>query len=218
MGIDALDDPYDEDMWKDLAEYLKSCEFAGGRYGMARELNKRNLSFLSKFSLGEVCHIVQLAIAQRRLVIYHKKVLRTPDQTHRDVDGLGAKKGSTTNGDGKPVADLRQLGVLLSRMCIRRKNPGLRLEQLRKAVQEEHGFIIHEMDFQCAKLSELFKQDPLSILFKIQSDGGAMRVFLRTLDAAPQNIRDIHAEAKELETSPQGRSRSRPRSPSVKNG
>lgn len=214
--IDSLDDPYDEVMWKEFAEYLKGCEFAGGRYGMARELHKRNVPFLSKFSLGEICHIAQLAITKRKLVIYYKKVLRTPDQAYRDADGLGAKKGSTTNGDAKPVADLRQLGVLLSRMCIRRNNAGLRLEQLRKAVQEEHGVIINEMDFQCTKLSEIFKRDPLSMLFEIQSDGGAMRVLLRTLDTAPQNIRDIHAEAKELETSRQVPSRPRSQSPSAK--
>jgi len=217
IDIDAPDDPYDEALWKDFAEYLKTgCEFAGGRYGMARELHKRSLPFLSKFSLGEVCHMVQLAIAKRKLVIYHKKVLRTPDQAFKDADGLGARKGSTTNGDAKPVTDLRQLGVLLSRMCIRRKNTGLRLEQLRKTIQEEHGFRINEMDFQCTKLSELFKRDPLSVLFEIQSDGGAMRVFSRTLDAAPQSARDIHAEAAELEASRPRRSRSRSRSPSGK--
>merc|ERR1711972_1234833 len=54
--------------------------FAGGRYGMARELMLRKLPFLATHTLGEVCHIVQLAIQHRRLIVYHRKMLK-PIQT-----------------------------------------------------------------------------------------------------------------------------------------
>lgn len=51
----------------DAQEFLEdgAHAFAGGRYGMARELVSRNLSFLEPYALGEICHIVQLAIQQR---------------------------------------------------------------------------------------------------------------------------------------------------------
>ena len=43
---------------------------------MARELIQRDLPFLAGLSLGEVCHIVQLAIQHRRLIVYHRKMLK----------------------------------------------------------------------------------------------------------------------------------------------
>merc|ERR1719221_487505 len=42
----------------------------GGRYSCAQALVARDLSFLHGCSLGQVCHIVQLAISQRKLLGY----------------------------------------------------------------------------------------------------------------------------------------------------
>merc|ERR1712226_488654 len=54
VDIDATDDPYDEGMWSSMEKFLEGeHSFAGGRYGMARELQGRNLQFLSEYSLGE---------------------------------------------------------------------------------------------------------------------------------------------------------------------
>eukprot|EP00434_Breviolum_minutum_P038269 symbB.v1.2.033941.t1/scaffold4291.1/size41828/5 len=63
-------------MWKELAKFLDGEHtFAGGRYGMARELMQRNLAFLGPYSLGEVCHIVQLAIQHRRRGFFRVSML-----------------------------------------------------------------------------------------------------------------------------------------------
>ncbi|KAF4722350.1 hypothetical protein FOZ63_033184, partial [Perkinsus olseni] len=45
--------------------------FPGGRYGTARALKERNLRFLNGYSLGELCHIVQLAI-DKEILAYGK--------------------------------------------------------------------------------------------------------------------------------------------------
>merc|ERR1719463_671464 len=42
----------------------------GGRYSCAQALQSRNLLFMQGRSLGQVCHIVQLAISQKRLLGY----------------------------------------------------------------------------------------------------------------------------------------------------
>merc|ERR1719284_1152453 len=77
IDIDSPNDPYDEELWKNLANFLDGEHtFAGGRYGMARELMQRNLPFLKEHKLGEVCHIVQLAIQSRKLIVYHRKMLK----------------------------------------------------------------------------------------------------------------------------------------------
>merc|ERR1719409_1927228 len=42
----------------------------GGRYACAEALVKMHLDFLRQFSLGQVCHLVQLAITHRKVLGY----------------------------------------------------------------------------------------------------------------------------------------------------
>merc|ERR1712066_95041 len=77
IDIDSPEDPYDESMWQVFEAFLDDEQsFAGGRYGMATELVQRHLPFLENYSLGEICHIVQLAIQKRKLIVYHRKMLK----------------------------------------------------------------------------------------------------------------------------------------------
>ena len=59
-------------MWQAAEDYFESLDDAhmvlpGGRYSCAQALVSRGLDFLHKRSLGQVCHIVQLAISQKKL-------------------------------------------------------------------------------------------------------------------------------------------------------
>jgi len=68
-------DPYSPQMWAEATAYFASLSgeemrLPGGRYACARVLLGRGLPFLSGFSLGKVCHVVQLAIAQKQLLGY----------------------------------------------------------------------------------------------------------------------------------------------------
>jgi len=72
---DAVDN-YPEELWAAADQYFKSLgtstELAlpGGRYASAQALAERRLPFLSGYSLGQVCHITQIAISQRKLLGY----------------------------------------------------------------------------------------------------------------------------------------------------
>mmetsp|Transcript_81602 Transcript_81602/g.205327 ORF Transcript_81602/g.205327 Transcript_81602/m.205327 type:complete len:600 (+) Transcript_81602:72-1871(+) len=75
--VDACsnDDPYPERLWSDMAAFFGSpatsgLRLPGGRYACARALAASALPCLVGRSLGEVCHIVQLAITQRRILGY----------------------------------------------------------------------------------------------------------------------------------------------------
>merc|ERR1719189_816465 len=63
------------ELWHDLATYFNSLDGAdmvlpGGRYSCAQVLVQRRLPCLAICSLGQVCHIVQLAISQKKLLGY----------------------------------------------------------------------------------------------------------------------------------------------------
>lgn len=68
-------DPYPTELWLDAVAYFENVSkdnmyLPGGRYACARELAKRQLPFLAGASLGQICHIVQLAISQKRILGY----------------------------------------------------------------------------------------------------------------------------------------------------
>lgn len=69
-------DPYSEALWEELAFYFSemgegsSLPLPGGRYACARALLTRDLPCLRGRSLGEVCHIVALAVTKRRILGY----------------------------------------------------------------------------------------------------------------------------------------------------
>lgn len=72
--VDPLDlnDPYPEEVWNEINEVAAAAAasqvyWRGGRYGCAQQL--KALPILSKYTLGQVQHIVQLAI-QKKLLGY----------------------------------------------------------------------------------------------------------------------------------------------------
>jgi len=68
-------DIYPPELWHAAAAYFEGLGDAdmvlpGGRYSCAQALAARRLPFLSGRSLGQVCHIVQLAISQKKILGY----------------------------------------------------------------------------------------------------------------------------------------------------
>jgi len=68
-------DPYSPDLWASVTAYFMSLAepdavLPGGRYACASALVSRKLLFFQGLSLGQVCHIVQLSISQRKLLGY----------------------------------------------------------------------------------------------------------------------------------------------------
>jgi len=200
IDIDSPDDPYDESMWKELAKFLDGEHtFAGGRYGMARELMQRNLAFLAPYSLGEVCHIVQLAIQHRRLIVYHRKMLK-PIQTvlcQLSPDGTG---GPADTAEGEEIKDMDDLTMVLFRMLLHHPS-GIRLCRMKQMIKHEFQRKLSEMAFQCTKLIELFNQEPLNETFVLdtENDGKSIYVRLGNPDTFSDHVKRIYAMANSAE-------------------
>lgn len=68
-------DPYSCELWSQLTLYFDDLEgddviLPGGRYACALELIRRGLPSFAGRSIGQVCHIVQLAISRKKLLGY----------------------------------------------------------------------------------------------------------------------------------------------------
>ncbi|CAE7741307.1 unnamed protein product, partial [Symbiodinium microadriaticum] len=203
VDIDSPDDPYDETMWKELAKFLDGEHtFAGGRYGMARELMQRNLPFLANHSLGEVCHIVQLAIQHRRLIVYHRKMLK-PIQTvlcQLSPDGNGTVDNQEAGFEGEEIKEMDDLTMVLFRMLLHHPS-GIRLCRMKQMIKHEFQRKLSEMAFQCTKLIELFNQEPLNETFVLdtENDGKSIYVRLGNPETFTDHVKRIYAMANTAE-------------------
>lgn len=77
VDVYSTADPYPQELWEALEAFFSRPEWAdaslpGGRYSCAQTLGGHQLAFLAGYSLGQVCHIVQLAISTRKVLGYFK--------------------------------------------------------------------------------------------------------------------------------------------------
>merc|ERR1719428_1347802 len=120
--VDATDpnDCYPEDVWVEFARYLDSIshlgskdpqvKLPGGRYACAKELQGRKLPFLEARTLGEICHIVQLAISHKFLLGYIDGCL-VPfwlSQTRKKRDSATVQQPMQTRSN-KPIGTMDEL-------------------------------------------------------------------------------------------------------------
>lgn len=199
VDIDSSDDPYDEVMWSAFEKFLDGEHtFAGGRYGMARELIQRNLPFLSAHSLGEVCHIVQLAIQHRRLIVYHRKMLKPIQTVLQPSPAPAANVPGVV--EGEDIKDMDDLMCVLFRMLLHHPQ-GLRLCRLKQMIKHEFSRKLSEMSFQCTKLIELFNTEPLNSAFVLdtENDGKSIYVRMGTPDSFSDHIKQIYVLANTTE-------------------
>jgi len=169
VDIDASTDPYPEELWTSFAKYLEDGHaFAGGRYGMARYLMDKDLAFLKEYTLGEVCHLVQLAIQQRKIIAYHKKLLKPMSQATQ------LPVGGATTGEKSPEGEeiLNVDGLIRALFKTLKKYPeGLRLDRMKQMIREECSLRLNEMTFKCTKLIEVFRLEPITAAFSLENDG-----------------------------------------------
>merc|ERR1712232_429235 len=199
IDIDSANDPYDESMWEEFAKFLNGEHtFAGGRYGMARELMQRNLPFLASNSLGEVCHIVQLAIQHRRLIVYHRKMLK-PIQTVLQPSPAATASAPGVQ-EGEDIKEMDDLVCVLFRMLLHHPQ-GLRLCRLKQMIKHEFSRKLSEMSFQCTKLIELFNTEPLTETFVLdtENDGKSIYVRLGNPEKFNEHVKHIYSVATSME-------------------
>lgn len=116
-------DPYPELLWTEMTAFFgsdgagESVVLPGGRYTAARELVAANLPFLAGRTLGEVCHIVQLASSERQILGYFDGQVVAYDRSEAVVKMRCAalqQPAWALKRDEMPVADFAQV-----RACLR---------------------------------------------------------------------------------------------------
>jgi hypothetical protein len=183
--IDATDpkDCYPPELWQAFEEYLEylanfaggadeeKAKLPGGRYACAKELKDRNLYFLQGRPLGQICHIVQLAISQKHLLGHTDMGLVPYRLSHTAKKHASAKmqKAVPTRGN-RPVATMddvvrimqveMQKAWIQAQSSIPPQEPSIPLSNIKRIFRGSYKMDLSETFLGCSKVSELFENEP----------------------------------------------------------
>jgi len=212
VDVYSPEDVYPTSLWNAIRRYLDGPEgttlkLAGGRYSCAQDLVAKRLPFLAGLSLGQVCHLVQLAISQKTLLGYFDGAVvpywRSQSMLKQRCAERECASGTTAKGAGLGTWDMLRsflegsLGGL---------DPGefIPLSNFKRLFKQRHGAELSETALGHAKLSELLRDPRVSELCTVRLRNHGYAVFPGQRPAAPTALRKPICLADSLRGEDQG--------------
>ncbi|CRH03941.1 conserved Plasmodium protein, unknown function [Plasmodium relictum] len=177
LSINNLKDVYDPYIWREFEKYLEEIAnsedpslytFSGGRYGMAKELKRRNLPFFRGLYLGELCHIVHIS-TNKKIIAYENNYLKPISQCHKYTN---AKMGIVnTHGTDMEnyITTMDELRLYLNELLKYYKG-GFNISTLKKKLKNRFNKQICESVFHCIKLIEVLQLDGLKDICTVDKE------------------------------------------------
>lgn len=166
IDVYKQEDPYPEELWAEFASFCsgdsgKSLSLPGGRYSCALSLQAQGLPFLQDRSLGEINHIVQLALTQRKLLGYSNGSIVPYSRSQSMLKEECAKSHCPCSSTSSPML---AANWDVARGClwqILQSSPGgqLALPNVKRLFRSRFHMELSETAFGYSKVSELL-QDP----------------------------------------------------------
>jgi len=180
-------DVYPVELWSALGAYFEQLGqlgredmyLPGGRYACSKELARRSLPFLQRFRLGEVCHIVQLAISQKKMLGYLNGTVVPYSRSQSMVKENCAKRG-VPNASRSTTKIATWDAVARCLQEILRTTPGnsIPLSNIKRLFRSRHQMELSETALGHAKLSELLQDERLRDICDVRLHGHGYVVFL----------------------------------------
>jgi hypothetical protein len=119
VDIYSTEDTYPDSLWAAAEVYFEGMRrgehspLPGGRYASAHELASRHLAFLAEYSLGQVCHITQIAIQKKLLGYQGGAIVPYESSTAKEKSIFAQQQMASSNkkstSAGLPVATWAQV-------------------------------------------------------------------------------------------------------------
>jgi len=192
------DDPFPERLWSEMAAFFGSYQnrgmrLPGGRYACARALAATRLPSLAGRSLGEVCHIVQLAVSKRQVLGYldghvvpyfqsqavvkqHSAVLQQP--------AWSLKKGTMA------VADIVQARECLRAILAGSSEAGVPLPNVKRLFRSQFQLELSETALGHCRISDLLQDVRFQDICTLQLRGSTY-VVVQCQDSASEVNADL---------------------------
>merc|ERR1719182_650618 len=171
-------EPYDQEIFQRMRVMMDAVAVAdpdrlykGGRYGMAQQLRSVEMPELQDFSLGQVCHIVQLAIG-KKIAGYKKGGALVPYKLSDSFMKNSAESSDSNSVDLLPtiktVAELRT--VLMVLWMNPEHHQGLQLSLVKDKIEQTTKRTLSEHQLGFSKLSHLFSMAELEGCCELRHD------------------------------------------------
>eukprot|EP00927_Polykrikos_kofoidii_P024121 TRINITY_DN21_c0_g1_i2.p1 TRINITY_DN21_c0_g1~~TRINITY_DN21_c0_g1_i2.p1 ORF type:complete len:752 (+),score=121.06 TRINITY_DN21_c0_g1_i2:57-2258(+) len=187
-------DVYPEDMWAAAATYVEESgddlALPGGRYSCAQALCARSLPFLQGFSLGQVCHIVQLAMTQKKILGYLSGAIVPYSRSLSKVKEHCAGQHKACDNSCQEAADLpcasweqarHCMGIIVEEAASRDEREGLGVVPLscvKRLFRTQFQLELSETVLGHSKLSELLQDAKFVDICSVRLDGHGYAVTL----------------------------------------
>jgi len=176
VDVNSPVDHYPPELWAAASDYFGGLRgeevlLPGGRYACAQTLASRNLPFLAGRSLGEVCHIVQLAVSKKKILGYIDGNMVPYNHSEESVKEKCAacqqpfvSPTKQQEPNSWPVANWEETRACLSAILRSASSPGpepgvITVSNVKRLFRSRFGLDLSETALGYSRLSELL-QDP----------------------------------------------------------
>lgn len=195
------EDPYPQSLWDELAQFCSSPSrvdmvMPGGRYSAAKELSKMGLSCLKGYSVGRMCHIVQLAINKWKLLGYTNGMLVPYSQSRcmqKERQAVQKQVGTACANSRIPVAGWDVLEKCLRELSQELKdgNQYVPLSNIKRMFRTRFQVELSETALGYAKVSELLQDSRFHDVcqVKLQGNGYVMQAVVKKTEITLKSVK-----------------------------
>mmetsp|Transcript_120422 Transcript_120422/g.232335 ORF Transcript_120422/g.232335 Transcript_120422/m.232335 type:complete len:748 (-) Transcript_120422:96-2339(-) len=183
VDVYSPEDCYHPQLWSELRAYCESpvgqnLSLPGGRYACAQALQALQLPPLAGFSLGRICHIVQLAISQKKILGYMNGAVVPYARSQSMMKEQCAMYGQPTTGNGNdqnnisilPIASLEVARKHVLEILETAKGEAP-LSNIKRLFRSKYQIELSETSFGYSKLSELLQGQFFSDFCRVELRG-----------------------------------------------
>lgn len=202
IDIYSPHDYYGEEFWLIFSNYLENLhdgemEYPGGRYVCAQGLMSCNLPFMTGFSLGQVNHIVQLAMTSRKVLGYCNGAIVPYSRSQTLVKQLCAEQGCQLLKKSKqhPVATWGMLRNCIWQILQDTCDSGKEcfpLSNVKRVLTGDYKLDLSETALGHVSLSDLFQDSRLQDLCTIRLFENGYYIYPSTVPFFPQSYPSVH--------------------------
>lgn len=217
VDIYSSEDDYSPAIWQAATQYFEQLPeedalLPGGRYSCAQALLQRQLDFLKGFSLGEVCHLVQLAISQHKILGYCNGAVVPYSRSQSRVKEECAVSQQPCVGPPKedPAPSLTLASLEKARECLKeilasaegdKSDPQapsmIPLSNVKRLFRSRYQTELSETALGHSKLSELLQDQRFSDICEVQLQGQGYIVVQVLAEPAPATSQDATSQVPE---------------------
>merc|ERR1712226_1633774 len=159
----------------------------GGRYACARVLVGRQLPFLQGWSFGQVCHVVQIAITQRRLLGYREGYLVPYKHSESWVKEQCAVLQSPTGQETCPAVSWEDVRGLLQHLLATHRNSepaGITISNLKRLFRLDFQRELSQTVLGHVRLLDLLNDERLKDICTLHAQPNG-HVLVRAVEVCP---------------------------------